>query len=178
MKRTLCSSLIGMLVLLGTFSLSISNTWAKNASSAPERNAIKVTKKLDLRVQKMEAVKIGTVGTSDKVRITVSVIATTNRMNRVCTGPFKVKVSKDQGGTWRYLAQGGVSNLCVGGPSIGAIKKLTFTDTVPSDMHGAQKYRAEVDYDNRVVETNESNNIGGTRYMRSGFVQFDYIPSN
>ncbi len=178
MKRRLWNGLIGMLVFLGAFSLSISNTWAKNASSAPERKVIKVTKKLDLRVYKMEAAMIGTGGGIDRVGITVSVIATTpNRMNRVCSGPFKVKVSKEQGGTWRYLAQGGISNLCVGGSSVGAIKKLTFTDTVPRDLHGAQKYRAEVDYDNRVAETNESNNIGGTRYQPGTAVPLGNLPT-
>lgn len=177
MKQTLWSSLTGMLVLFLTVALSVSNTWAKNASSAQAGKAVKITKKLDLSVYKMEAVKIGTVGNNHKVRITVSVIATTNRMNRVCTGPFKVKLSKKQGGTWRYLAQGGISNLCVGGSSTGAVKKLSFTDTVPSNLDGTQKYQAEVDYDNRVAETNESNNIGGTFYRPGNAVQFGYTPS-
>ena len=165
MKRTLENSLIGILVIFWAFSLSVSNTWAKNISSTPAGKATKITKKLDLKVYEMKAEKIGTVGHRDRVRITVSVIATTDRMTKVCTGPFKVKLSKDSGGAWRYLAHAGISNICVGGSSVGVIKKLTFTDTVPSNLPRAQKYRAVVDYDDRVEEMNESNNIGGTRYI-------------
>ncbi len=161
MKRTLKNSLVGILVLCGVFSVSASHTWAKNSAAGMKI----IINKLDLKVHKMRADKIGTAGSNDRVRITVSVIATTKSMAKVCTGPFKVKLSKDQGGTWRYLAHGGISNICVGGPSAGAIQTLTFTDTVPSNLRGAQKYRAEVDYDGRVAETNERNNIGGTRYI-------------
>ena len=159
MKQTVKKSLIGMMVLCGALSLTASTIWAKNYSGK------KLIHDVDLQVQKMSADKVGTAGPNDRVRITVAVIATTKSMSRVCTGPFKVKVSKDQGGTWKFLAHGGVSNICVGGPSAGAVQTLTFTDTVPSNLRGAQKYRAEVDYDGRVAETNERNNIGGTRYI-------------
>jgi hypothetical protein len=85
--------------------------------------------------------------------------------SKVCSGPFKVKVSKDMGGRWADIGIGGVANLCVGNGVSAATKTLTFTDLVPVNMRGARKYRAEADFDNRVSESNERNNIGGTRYI-------------
>jgi hypothetical protein len=137
------------------------------ARQAEKRGKIAPIKSIDLKVKQMSAVKAGSTGGNDRVKITVQVMAGTRMLtgNKICSGPFKVKVSKNLGGRWADIGIGGVANLCVGKNVAASTKTLTFSDLVPGNFRGARKYRAEVDFDNRVSEANEGNNIGGTRYI-------------
>ncbi|MFP7755717.1 hypothetical protein ACLG6S_13900 [Thermodesulfobacteriota bacterium B35] len=151
-------------LLLG-FTLCIPAQMALSRSM--DRTKVPVKKAIDLTVRKMSAVKKGSSGGNDRVKITVQVMASaaSSVPGRVCSGPFKVKVSKFTGSRWTDVGIGGVADLCVGNAVAASTKNLTFTDLVPGSTVGAVKYRAEVDFDNRVPEANEGNNIGGTRYM-------------
>lgn len=161
MKRTLQKATVALMVLGMTLLVPVKMTLAKKA---PSRDKVKIVN-LDLSVKKMKAEKIGASGGNDRVKIIVKVMAAGSSPTKICSGPFKVKVSKDVGGRWTDLAVGGVANLCIGGVTAAKLQELTFIDNVPSDLGGAQKYRAVVDFDNRVTERNEGNNIGGTRYI-------------
>ena len=160
-KNTIMTALILGLALC----IPVGTILARPAS--PGSGKIIPLKPLDLKVRQMNAAKDGSAGGSDRVKITVQVMAGTRMLtgNKICSGPFKVKVSKDMGGRWVDIGIGGVANLCVGKKVAASTKTLTFSDLVPASFRGARKYRAEVDFDHRVPEANEGNNIGGTRYI-------------
>jgi len=80
------------MVVLGLALLSpATTTWAKKASSGSEKEM----KQLDLSVHQMRPGKVGTMGTNDKVQITVAVKATSSSLTKICSGFFRVLVSKN-----------------------------------------------------------------------------------
>ena len=157
-------SIMTALILGLALSIPVGTTLARPASPINKKSIPLFP--LDLKVGRMNAAKDGSAGGNDRVKITVQVVATTSRPAGIhCTGPFKVKVSKDMGGRWVDIGIGGVADLCVGKKVAAATQTLIFSDLVPANFRGARKYRAEVDFDNRVREANEGNNFGGTRYI-------------
>lgn len=136
------------------------------AAKPADDSSLLVKNRIDLSSAGTSAVKTGVSGGMDLVQIKAVVQANTTSPGKVCSGNFKVKIEKFTGGGWVFHQHGGVANLCASSilrslPTA----TLIFTDAVPANYPGAQKYRIVIDYTNWVAELSEFNNIDGTRYI-------------
>ncbi|MBN2371386.1 MAG: hypothetical protein JXO72_12960 [Vicinamibacteria bacterium] len=140
--------------------------WAKPAPTPATRLEIKNKVDLAIPVNGMKATKTGVAGTDHKVRIDVTVRATTRSMLKICSGPFKVKVESTEDpttGTWNLVGTAGIADICVGGAKVAKSEKRSFNDTVPAGSF--RKYRATIDFLDQVNESNETNNVESIGYV-------------
>jgi len=165
--KTAANKIVVLGIGLALTLLSVQGIAEAKKALEPPRGEAAVKIKIDLSSGGMNATKTGVAGSNDRVRITMAVRASAPTHARVCSGPFKVKLEKESAaGAWVFVRHAGVANLCVN-PAVRTLPmtKVSFDDQVPSNLHGAQKYRAVIDYTGMVAEANEGNNVDGTRYI-------------